>query len=229
MSHDGHRARLRQTLERSGLRQGFVHPYQKLELLLTYAIPRRDTKPLAKLLLQHFGSLSGVLFAPLEALQKVDGLGPKAAHFLRMIGELHLTLDEEHLAASRESLLQVDRVKAFLQRELAWQESEYVAAIFLDSKGRLIRHRILFRGTLNQSAVFPREVAKEALQHNAAAVIIAHNHPSQDPTPSQADLHCTRDVMAALNTLDISLHDHFIVAANGITSLRDVCPDLWHD
>lgn len=228
MSHLGHRQRMWETLQESGLQQGFVHPYQKLELLLTFAIPRVDTKPIAKELLARFGSLSGVLFAPLESLLQTPGVGPKTAHFLRMMGQFHVSLNEE--ACHQQDLLdRPDLVKAFLKRELAWEEAEFFSVLFLNGKNRLIRHKRMFRGTFNQSPVFPREIVKEALAHNAVGIIVAHNHPSQDPTPSSVDRQCTQELIRALKPVAIRLHDHFVIAARGSISIRESLPFLWHE
>ena len=216
----GHRARLWARFEAEGLRGGFVHAYEKLEFLLTFAVPRKDTKPLAKALLTRFRSLNGVVTAPPEQLKEVPGVGGRVAGFLRLIHETGLVLDEEYLARC-DLLAEPEAVKAYLKRELAWEESEYLIAFYLDGKNRLIRKGRLFRGTLDRVPGYPRELVKEALAANAASVLVAHNHPSGLADPSKADVALTRNLDKALATVGIRLHDHLVVGREMVTSLRE--------
>ncbi len=214
----GHRARLWARFAEGGLRGAFVHPYEKLEFLLTFAIPRRDTKPLAKALLARFGSLNGVLTAPLHRLIEMEGIGEKTARFLKLLHEVALTLDEEDLVG-RNLLSRPELVRNYVRRELAWEESEYMLNLYLDGRNRLIRKARLFRGTLDRVPHYPREVAKEALACNAAGVIVAHNHPSGKADPSTADVKATERVAAALETVGIRLVDHLVVGRERVVSL----------
>ena len=216
----GHRQRLWQRLEEAGFRQGFVHDYEKLEFLLTFVIAQKDTKPMAKALIHRFGSLNDVIHAPVERLQEVPGIGPKTAMYLKVLHELMLSLDEYELKRS-DLLNHPDAVKAYLRRELAWEEAEYLVALYLNTENRLLKKGRMFRGTVNHVAHYPRELAKEALACNAARVLIAHNHPSGRPEPSAEDVRATRDIAAALKLVGVSLLDHFIVGPHEVTSLRE--------
>ncbi len=216
----GHRQRLWERYLEKGFRDAFHHPYEKLEFLLTFALPRKDTKPLAKALLRRFGSLNALLSAPLDLLASQAGLGPKSAGFLKLFAEVALTLEEERLESGN-PLTSPEVVKSYLRRELAWDEAEYFMVFYLDSQNRLLQKSRLFRGTLDQSMVYPREVIKEGLACNAAAVLIAHNHPSGLTSPSKEDLRLTRSLARALKIVGITLHDHFIVGKNEVLSLRE--------
>lgn len=222
----GHRQRLWTRLKQAGFRHGFAHDYEKLEFLLTFALPRRDTKPLAKALLQRFGSLSGVVHAPLERLQELDGVGEKTALFIRMLHDLVLTLDEADLE-KRDLLQSADQVKAYLRKELAWEEAEYLLALFLDNHNQLIGKGRLFRGTVNHVAHYPRELAKEALANNASRVIIAHNHPSGSTKPSKEDIQATEKLAKALHTVGVVLLDHFVIGRSQVVGLVELGLYQW--
>ncbi|MDJ0835144.1 MAG: DNA repair protein RadC [Acidobacteriota bacterium] len=217
-ANQGHRQRLWTRFQESGFRRGFVHDYEKLEFLLTFVLPRRDTKSLARALLAEFGNLTGVIRAPRDRLTQLKGIGPRTGLFLHLLHELTLTLDEEELK-DRDLLTTTDLVQAYLRRELAWEEAEYIMALFLDSRNRLLRKGRLFRGTVNHVAHYPRELAKEALACNAARVIIAHNHPSGEATPSRDDVSATHEIAAALRTVGVTLLDHFVVGRQEVVSL----------
>lgn len=193
---------------------------------MTFVIPRRDTKLMAKELVKRFGSVSGVLLAPMEATKQVAGVGPKSAQFLRMLGELYQSLSETSLA-KRDLLNKFNLVARYLEHELSGEEAEIFLILHLDAANRLIRSERLFRGTIDRSSVFPREVAKQGLAFNARSMIVAHNHPSGLPKPSASDIALTRQLMDALRTVDIILHDHMIVGREGIISLRETETELW--
>jgi len=220
MNYSGHRKRLWSCFLEKGFRNGFHHDYEKLEFLLVQVIPRKDVKPLAKELIRQFGSLNGVLTAPNTALQDIEGMGQRSSGFLRLLSEVSLVLSEETLQ-SGDLLTSPDLVKSFLTREIGWEEAEYFLVLFLDTQNRLIRHTRLFRGTHDRSAVFPREVAKEALACNAAGLLVAHNHPSGSTTPSQEDIGLTKKLAKSLATLGLKLHDHFVVGKNDVLSLKE--------
>lgn len=226
MDHSQHRQRLWEKLKQRGFRNAFILPYEQLEFLLTFVIPRRDTKPTAKLLIEYFGSVHGALFAKPESLMRVPGLGEKSAQFLAMLGELYQSMSEASLQ-QRNLLTRPELVARYLEHELTAEDAEVFLVLHLDAKNRLIRSERLFRGTIDRSAVFPREVAKQGLAFNARSMIVAHNHPSGDPTPSRADLNLTSTLRQALGTVDIILHDHFVVARAGTQSLRELHPQLW--
>lgn len=216
----GHRSRLWTRLMKSGLRQGLPHTYEKLEFLLTLVLPRIDTKPLARALLNRFGSLNAVLGATPQQLQNVDGVGPRTAHFLHTLHELNIALEEEFLA-KRSWLNHPQRVKTYVRGELAWLEAEHLLVLYLNTRGRLLHGERLLRGTVDRVPHYPRELAKEALSRNAAGVIIAHNHPSGVANPSQQDIQATAEIQAALKTVGITLHDHLVVGHETVTSMAE--------
>ncbi len=226
MVNEGHRERLWHKLFESGFRRAFVHPYEKLEFLLTFVIPRKDTKLLAKALIARFATLSSVLLAPAESLLQVKGVGKRTATFLHMLGELYQSMSEETLKG-RDLLDNIEAVSEYLQYELSGEESEVFFVVFLDADNRLLRSKRIFRGTVDLAIVFPREVVKLALAHNAKSIIVAHNHPSGNPSPSPGDLDITQRLRNALKTVDIQLHDHFVVGREGTVSLRRKHPELW--
>ena len=214
----GHRQRMWVRFAKGGLRGAFVHDYEKLEFLLTLAIPRKDTKPLAKSLLARFGSLPAVFTAKPEKLREVPGVGARTAHLINLFHEVALVLAEEALC-DRDLLNSTAVVKGFLLRELAHEEAEHLYTIYLDRQHRLIRMGRLFRGTLAETPSYPREIVKAALACNAAGVIIAHNHPSGLAEPSDADMIATQALGKALATVDIQLLDHFVVGRGQVTSM----------
>lgn len=206
---EGHRKRLRQRFERSGL-EGF-HDHEVLELLLSYAIPRRDVKPIAKDLLAHFGSLAAALDASLASLQERDGMGPHAAVLLCVIPRL---LDRYHQDRWKEnpSFNSTQKAASYLFSLLGTQRNEAFYLLALNSQNTLIASEEIQRGSVNRTAVFPRLVVEATLKHRATAVILAHNHPGGDPTPSDADRELTRKLKRILNDLEIQVHDHIIIA-----------------
>jgi len=213
----GHRARLRDRLLEHG---GEALPdYELLEYFLAVAIPRRDTKPLAKALLREFGGLSGVMTAHPDRLLAVKGMGAisvaaiKAAHGIA----LRLLKRESH---DRPILGNWQALLDYLHADMMHHTIERVRVLHLDSKNRLIRDELTGEGTVDEAPVYAREVARRAVQLGSAAVILVHNHPSGDATPSRADIDVTRTIAAALKPLSVALHDHIIVAKGGHTSLR---------
>ena len=206
---EGHRARLRERFARSGL-EGF-HDHEVLELLLTYAVPRRDVKPVARALLAEFMSFSAVLDAPLAALGGVVGVGPAGAVLLSMLPRLIERYERDRWRETPVFRATDDAVR-FLSSILATERTEVFCVLSLNSRNALIAMERIQRGTVNRTAVFPRLVVETALKHRATALILAHNHPGGDPAPSAADLALTRKLKRLLTDLDIALHDHIIIA-----------------
>lgn len=209
--NDGHRQRLRERFEQSGL-HGF-HDHEVLELLLSYAIPRRDVKPLAKNLMARFGALSAVVDAPVAQLRQVDGIGLQASVLLAMIPRLIERYQQDRWQSNRSFHSTQDAV-AYLSSKLGTERAEVFAILALNSQNALIAYEEIQRGSVNRTAVFPRLVVEACLKHRATAVILAHNHPSGDPSPSSADRQLTRRLKRVLNDLDIQAHDHIIVAGS---------------
>lgn len=213
----GHRARLRaRFLECGGLG---MPDYELLELLLTMAIPRRDVKPLAKKLIEMLGSFAAVLSAETSVLLEIEGLGEGAVAAIKTVKASadRLKLVE---AQTRTVLSNWDAVSAYLQSTMAHLTREQFRLLFLDRKNALIADQVLSEGTIDQTAVYPREIIKKALALDASALILVHNHPSGDPSPSQMDIAMTHEVSQVCSKVGIKVHDHIIVGKFGQTSFR---------
>ncbi len=215
--HAGHRDRLRQRLLSAG--PDSLADYELLEVLLFGPIPRRDVKPLAKKLLSEFGSLGAVLAAEPKALEQRGGLKTNAIAALKAsAATAHRLLREQ--ASEAPVIGSWHRLLDYLGAAMKFERAEQFRLLYLDRKNKLIADEVQQRGTIDHAPVYPREVVKRALDLGASAVILVHNHPSGDPTPSEADIAMTRDVKRALATVDIDLFDHVIVAKHGNESLR---------
>lgn len=214
--HAGHRARLRQRLlaDPAGLLD-----HELVEYLLALAIPRRDTKPLAKALLTEFGGIGGLLTAEPEAMMRVDGMGEGAATAIRIaqgsaLRLLHAQVADRPMLANWQALLD------YLRADMAHRGVELFRVLHLNTRNILIRDEIMNHGTVDQAPVHVREVIRRALELQSAAIILVHNHPSGDPSPSRADIEITRRIVEAGKPLNIAVHDHLIIGANGHASLR---------
>lgn len=212
----GHRARLRAQFRRS--EGAALSDLDLLETLL-FAIPRRDVRPLARALLRRFGSFAGAISAPRPALRAIPGLGDGAIDALKLAREAALRLAREEVIG-RPVMSSWDKVLAYARAELAHGDTERFFVMFLDRKNALIAAEERSRGTVDHAPVYPREVVKRALELGASAVILLHNHPSGDTTPSRADIDMTRDVAKACATVGIGVHDHLVVGRAGHASLR---------
>jgi len=207
--NEGHRQRLRERFEQSGF-NGF-HDHEVIELLLAYAIPRRDVKPLAKELMTRFGSLSAVVDAPVAHLKQIEGVGSHASVLLAMVPRLMERYLQDRWKRNRSFNSTRDAV-SLLSSLLGTQRAEVFCILALNSQNGLIATEEIQRGSVNRTAVFPRLVVEACLKHRATAVILAHNHPGGDPSPSSADRQLTRKLKRLLSDLDIQVHDHIIVA-----------------
>lgn len=213
-----HRKRLRERFRQSG-EQG-LHDYELLELLLTYAIPRQDVKPLAKRLIERFGSVSNVFDAPYEQLIDEDGLGPRSATLINLIRTLCTVYLDEGVQG-REILASPDAVRRFAQAKLGGQAHEAFMAIFLNTKNEVVGHEIVQEGTVDRAAVYPRRVLESALSHNASGLILVHNHPSGHAEPSSSDRQLTQQLRDVTDLMDIRLLDHLIVSKSDCFSFSD--------
>ena len=211
----GHRERLRHRFLSAG--PGALADYEMLELLLFQAIPRRDTKPIAKALIDRFGSYRGVLRADVAALMDVKGMGEPGAVMFRAVADAAERLAREEVM-QKHVLTSWDRLLDYLRISLADQDTERFRILFLDVKNNLIADELQQRGTVNHTPVYPREVVKRALELGASAIILVHNHPSGNPTPSQADIQMTNAIRDAARGVNVALHDHVIVARGGTVS-----------
>lgn len=212
-----HRRRLRTRFLEGGAQA--LPDYEILELVLFRAIPRRDVKPLARVLMDRFGDFNAVLSAPVDQLTQVSGVGDA------VICELKIVEAAAHrLARSRVLKRQVisswNALLDYCHTTMAHRDTEQFRVFFLDSKNILIADEEQARGTVDHVPVYPREVVKRALHLNASALILVHNHPSGDPTPSDEDIVMTRKVQAACETMGITLHDHIIVGKSCELSFR---------
>jgi DNA repair protein RadC len=190
-----------------------------LEMVLYVALPRRDTKSLARALLARFGSFAAVVAAAPNDLRAVDGMGEAGTATLKVVQAAALRLARAEVA-ERPVLANWERLTAYLNAVLAREPVEQFRVLFLDNRNRLIADEVLGRGTVNHTPVYPREVVKRALELRASALILAHNHPSGDPTPSAEDVAMTREVKAAAATLGLALHDHVVIGNGRWCSLR---------
>jgi DNA repair protein RadC len=215
--YHGHRKRLRDRFTEAG--SGAVSDYELLELVLFRALPRRDVKPLAKALVERFGSFAEAIAAPPQRLAEIKGLGASAITDLKIV----------HAAASRIARGQVKKrpvlsswsnVLDYCRTAMAFADKEQFRILFLDKRNQLISDEVQQTGTVDHTPVYPREVLKRALELSATAIILVHNHPSGDPTPSHADIQMTQAVIDVAKPLGISVHDHIIVGKDGHASLK---------
>jgi DNA repair protein RadC len=213
---DGHRARLRHRLLDGG--GDALLDHELVEYLLTLAIPRRDTKPLAKQLISSFGGLGPLLEAPPEVLRR-EGLSEGVIGALAIARATALRLLETR-TEGRPVLSSWDALGDYLQAAMSHRSTEEVRVLFLNAKNILIANEAMWQGSVDEAAVHVREVLARAMQLGASAIILVHNHPSGDPTPSQQDIRLTRDIVDAGRHMKISVHDHVIVGAQGRSSMR---------
>jgi DNA repair protein RadC len=215
--HLGHRERLRDRAKAGGLEA--LPDYELLELYLFRSIPMRDTKPLAKALLARFGGLSGVLGASIAELRKEAGVGENVALDLKLLHEAALRMGREPIT-KRPVITSWSQLLAYVRVALANEPREQFRVLFLDKKNQLILDEVQNRGTIDHAPVYPREVVRRALELGSSSVILVHNHPSGDPSPSAADVEMTRQVVEAGRPLRVAVHDHLVVGREGVASLK---------
>jgi DNA repair protein RadC len=207
--YHGHRERLRGRFNEAG--SDAVSDYELLELVLFRALPRRDLKPLAKALIEKFGSFAEAIAAPPKRLAEIKGLGDAAITDLKIV----------HAAANRRTVLSSwSSVLDYCRTAMAFADREQFRILFLDKRNQLIADELQQTGTVDHTPVYPREVVKRALELSATAVILVHNHPSGDPTPSRADIQMTQAIIEVAKPLGIAVHDHIIVGKEGHASLK---------
>lgn len=213
-----HRKRLRERFQKAGA--DGMHDYELLELLLTYSIPRRDVKPVAKKLINTFGSLPGVLDADRSELEKLSGVGSMSASLIRLVKELYTTylserMKDADILSSPEAVIDFSRVK------LAGLANEAFMVIYINVKNEVIDYALLQEGTLDNVAVYPRRIVETALSHHASGIILVHNHPSGNPLPSKEDKLLTKEIADAVFALDMRVLDHLIVGKEGYFSFME--------
>ena len=213
----GHRERLRARFLKGG--SDALADYELLELVLFRAIARRDIKPLAKDLLKQFGSFAEVVSAPIERLKSIKGLGEAALTELKIVEAAAHQLARGQVQ-NRTVLSSWSSVLDYCRTAMAFADKEQFRVLFLDKRNRLIADELQQEGTVDHTPVYPREVVKRALELSATAVILVHNHPGGDPTPSRADIEMTKQIVEIARGLGIEVHDHIIVGRDGHASLR---------
>ncbi|MEZ5898474.1 MAG: DNA repair protein RadC [Hyphomicrobiaceae bacterium] len=213
----GHRQRLRERFREGGA--DAVPDYELLEMILFRVYPRGDTKPIAKRLLAAFGTFSEVINAPAQRLMEVEGVGPRAVDELKLVRAAASRLVRREITA-KPALSSWSSVVDYLRIAQGYDTVEQFRILFLDKKNNLIADEVQGRGTVDHTPVYVREVVKRALELSATALILVHNHPSGDPTPSRADIDMTKMIVEAAKPLGISIHDHIIVGREGHASFR---------
>ncbi len=213
----GHRDRLRQRFKTAG--PDALADYELLELLLFRSIPRKDTKPVAKALLERFGSISAVLGAPPHLLRETPGVGTAVADDLKIVSAVAQRMLRTDLIG-RNVLDSWSSVVEYCRTAMAEEPREQFRILFLDKKNALMADEVQQSGTVDQTPVYPREVVRRALELSATALILVHNHPSGDPTPSRADIEMTHKVIEACTPLGITVHDHIIVGRSEHASFK---------
>ena len=213
----GHRERLRDRFRQAGA--DALPDYELLELILFRAIPRRDVKPLAKIIINAFGSFAEAISASEDRLAEIPGLGAAAITEIKLVRAAALRLMQGELAQAP-ALELSDKVVNYCRAAMAHEAREQFRVLFLDNRNRLLADEVQGRGTVNHTPVYVREVVKRALELSASSIILVHNHPSGDPTPSRADIDITKQIIDAAKKLEISVHDHIIVGRDGHLSLR---------
>ena len=195
--------------------------YELLELTLFAAIPRRDTKPLAKALLKRFGSFAEVIAAPRERLLEIPGVGESVANHLKIVEAAAQRLAKSRVMG-RPALSSWAALLDYCTAAMARSEKEEFRVLFLDRKNHLIADEVQNRGTVDHTPVYPREIIKRALELGASSIILVHNHPSGDPTPSKADIAMTREIAGAAKALSIAVHDHLVIGRAGHASFKSL-------
>lgn len=218
-NHAGHRERLRERILEHGA--GTLRDYELLEFLLSLAIPRRDVKPIAKDLIRRFGSFAAVAAADAGQLGGVKGVGDSAIAAIKVVQAAALLMQKQEVL-QKPVLSSWKAVLDYCHSVMAHDQNEQFRLLFLDGKNALIADEIQSRGTINHAPVYIREVVKSALSYGAVSIIMAHNHPTGDPTPSRDDIEMTRAVQRALAEVGVNVHDHIIVGRKGHASLRSL-------
>ena len=223
--NQGHRERIKEKFLKNGI-DGFAE-YEILELLLTYCIPRKDTKPIAKELLNKFKSLDNIFKADFDKLSAIDGLGKNSITFLKLLGELpsiiykdelknKKLIDKETLKISNKDIL-----LKYLRNKIGYEEIEKFYVLYLSSSNEVIEFEENSVGTLDRSSVYPREIYKKIINLNAKSVILAHNHPSDNITPSKCDIELTNEIAKGLKNFGALLIEHIIITKNSYFSFLE--------
>ena len=215
--YHGHRERLRERFFGAGPEA--LSDYELLEMALFPALPRRDTKPLAKALLKKFGSFAEVIHAPMARLREVEGIGEASINQIKLLAAAATRVAKGEVKKNI-ALSSWNDVIDYIRTGMAFADKEQFRLLFLDKRNQLISDEVQQTGTVDHTPIYPREVIKRALELSATALILVHNHPSGDPSPSQADIQMTKAIVDIATPLGISVHDHIIVGKRGHASLK---------
>ncbi|MCL2689877.1 MAG: DNA repair protein RadC [Chitinispirillia bacterium] len=216
--HIGHRGRLADKYVRGGIDS--FHDYEIIELLLTYVIPRRDTKPLAKSLLARYGTIGAVINAPIEELCTFDGISKRSASLFSLMRDT-MTYCLNENCVKKPLITHRKDIEEYLRFTFGYRRIEYIAVIFLDNAYHVISAEVISEGTVTHCNVYPRDIIGRALKCAASYIILAHNHPSGNTEPSEEDWEITERIFAAGRLLDVPLMDHVIISAKRVISLRE--------
>jgi len=216
--YSGHRQRLRERFIVGGA--DAMQDYELLELLLFMAVPRRDVKPMAKDLLSKFGSLPELMSAPHSAISQVDGISENTATAIKTVFAISARMMKQELM-QKPVLNNWTRLMDYCHMTMAHETKEHFRILFLNKKNTLIADEVQGSGTVDHTPAYPREIMKRALELGATALILMHNHPSGDSTPSQADIDMTNMIIDSAKPFDITIHDHIVIARGGHTSFRN--------
>ena len=215
--YHGHRERLRERFMRGG--EAALQDYELMELVLFRAIPRRDVKPLAKEIIDYFGSFAEAISADISRLREVKGLGDAAITELKIVQAAALKLAQGRVM-QRPAIGSWNQLLAYCRAAMSFEAKEQFRVLFLDSKNRLIADEVQQSGTVNHTPVYPREIVKRALELGSSSIILVHNHPSGDATPSSADIKMTKEIIEAAKALNIEVHDHLVIGRGEPASFR---------
>jgi DNA repair protein RadC len=217
-SYLNHRQRLKKKFAASGM--DALHDYEIIELLLSYAIPRRDVKPLAKNLIAAFGSIRKILDADLHEIESIKGMGNHAAVLIKLVkdcGSIYL----REKAEEKPQISCTEELIDYCRNTMGALQDEHFHVIYLNARNRIIEMETIHRGIVNQAVVYPRKILEQALKKKASAIILVHNHPSGHVQPSDADIRLTRTVQETAKALDILVHDHIIIGEDRFYSFRE--------
>ena len=217
--YHGHRDRLRARFAEKGAES--LADYELLELYLFRSIPRRDVKPIAKDLIEKFGNFAEVIAAPIDRLTEVNGISEKIALDLKILRAAATKLGQESILG-RPVLSSWSALLDYCRSAMQFEATEQFRVLFLDRKNRLIADEVLGQGTVDRAPVYPREILKRALAHESTAIILTHNHPSGDPTPSQSDIDMTKEIVQACKPIRVAVHDHLIIGRNDVVSFKSL-------
>ncbi|MDA0939268.1 MAG: DNA repair protein RadC [Proteobacteria bacterium] len=210
--YQGHRQRLRSKFLKSGTKT--FQDYEILELLFFYSLPRIDTKPIAKKLLNHFKSIEAIISADQEDLRSIKGVGNEVILHLKLLFEIFTRMHLGNKAHKKNIIDHWEKVLQYCKLTIGFKQKEYFCVLYLDRKNALIADEFLDTGTVDKITIYPREIVKKALSNNASAVILVHNHPSGDCNPSRQDIETTNTIVSALQNVQITTHDHLIISQN---------------